>query len=216
MGYTVDDIGVLLTRSADLEVELLGLLDAAYPDTDQRISSARTMCCVTFEHGQSAKALVAIGNFTSANGLVRLQYEALVRAIWLTYAASNEWVVKLGAELTAENAQRADKLPLLKEMLDALEGKGPDVPMSMLKEFKEYSWKPLSSFVHGGIHAMHRHGKGYPMQLLDQAVRASNGLAVMAAMLWIVLSKNPMLEGVIPTIQREFADCLPPPRPTVV
>jgi len=213
MGYTIDDIDALLARSAGMEGSLIGLLDAAYPDTGQRISCGRTMCCVSFEHAQSAKALIAIGNFTSAAGLVRLQYEALVRAMWLTYSASDEWVAKLGAELTAESARRADKLPMLKEMLDALTGKAPEEPMSMLHEFREYSWRPLSSFVHGGIHAMHRHGKGYPTHLLDQAVRASNGLALMAGMLWVVLSNNPMLRGVIPTIQNEFSDCLPSPRP---
>lgn len=46
------------------------------------------MCSVSFEHAESAKILLASGNFTSALGLVRLQYEALVRALWLRYAAS--------------------------------------------------------------------------------------------------------------------------------
>jgi len=47
------------------------------------------MCSVAFEHAESVKVLIASGNFTSALGLVRLQYEALVRAMWLLYSASD-------------------------------------------------------------------------------------------------------------------------------
>ena len=106
------------------------------------------MCSISFEHAESAKMLISSGNFTSATGLVRLQYEALVRAMWLLYAASETAVSKLMCELTSESSHKANKLPMLSEMLDKLDGKAPPEALSMLKEFKDYSWKPLSSFVH--------------------------------------------------------------------
>ena len=37
------------------------------------------------------------------------------------------------------------------EMLKKLDGKAPKVAMDQIAEFKEYSWKPLSSYVHGGF-----------------------------------------------------------------
>ncbi len=61
------------------------------------------MCSVAFEHAESTKILIASGNFTSATGLVRLQFEALVRAMWLLYAASDASVSKLMCELTHES-----------------------------------------------------------------------------------------------------------------
>jgi hypothetical protein len=79
----------------------------------------------------------------------------------------------------------------------------------MLLEFKEYSWKPLSSFIHGGIHAIGRNREGYPLPLLLQLLKASNGVTMMTAMLLVILSNNPTFKGKIPTIQREFAGCLP-------
>jgi len=171
--------------------------------------ASRVMCSVAFEHAESAKMLISGGNLTSATGLVRLQYEALVRAMWLLYAASDTAVSKLTSELTQEAADRANKLPMLSEMLEKLQGKAPQEPVNMLLEFREYSWKPLSSFVHGGIHAIHRHSKGYPLTLLEQMVRISNGVSVMVGMLLVILHGGGEQRGKMPKIQREFADCLP-------
>jgi hypothetical protein len=132
--------------------------------------------------------------------------------MWLLYAASDEAVSKLMSELTTESAQKANSIPMLKEMLERLEGKAPPEAMGMLHEFKEYSWKPLSSFVHGGIHAISRHSKGYPRPLLVQLLKASNGVSTMAGMLLVILSGDPGQRGKLPAIQRAFSDCLPDPK----
>lgn len=202
-------INILLSRSAELERKLLDFLALAPYDASERITASRVMCSVAFEHAESAKMLISGGNLTSATGLVRLQYEALIRAMWLLYAASDTAVSKLTKELTQEAADKANRLPMLSEMLDKLQGKAPQEPVNMLLEFREYSWKPLSSFVHGGIHAIHRHSKGYPLPLLEQMVRISNGVSVMVGMLLVILHGGGAQRGKIPKIQVEFADCLP-------
>ncbi|MGF1837715.1 DUF6988 family protein [Vibrio atlanticus] len=178
----------------------------------ERVRVSKIMCSIAFEHAESAKILLASGNYTSASGLVRLQYEAFVRAMWLLYSASDVAVSKLMCELTAESAHKANKLPMLSEMLIKLEGKAPQEALDMLIEFKEYSWKPLSSFVHGGIHAVNRHNKGYPIRFLEQMLIISNGVSIMAGMLLIILHGGGEHIGRIPPIQRRFADCLPKPK----
>lgn len=167
------------------------------------------MCSIAFEHAESAKILLASGNFTSATGLVRLQFEALVRAMWLLYAATDTAVSKLMCELTADSASKANKLPMFSEMLEKLKGKAPQEAVDMLLEFKEYSWKPLSSFVHGGIHAITRHSTGYPEPLLEQMLKASNGVSVMVGMLLVILHGGGHQMGKIPEIQKRFSNCLP-------
>ena len=188
---------------------LNGFLDLKPSDDSPRLTACRILCSVALEHAESAKILIVSGNFTSAVGLLRLQYEALVRAVWLLYAASDSAVGKLAAELTSEGARKSEKLPMLSEMLSKLEGKAPAEPLSMLQEFKQYSWKPLSSFVHGGSHAINRHSKGYPVLLLEQALRASNGVSIMVGMLLVILSGDLAQRGEISAVQIEFADCLP-------
>ena len=206
------DINEILMRSAELERRLIDLL-VLRPDIDSdRIQCSKIMCSISFEHAESVKMLVAAGNFTSAIGLVRLQYDAFVRAMWLLYAASDIGVSKLLDDLSHESEKRADRLPMLSEMLEKLEGKAPKEALEMLLEFKEYSWKPLSSYIHGGIHAVHRHSKGYPIQLLIQVLKISNGLSTMVGMLVVILSGDGSLRGMIPAIQKEFSDSLPDPK----
>ena len=171
------------------------------------------MCSVAFEHAESAKMLIASGNFTSALGLLRLQYEAFTKAMWLFYAASDIAVSKLMAELTQESSKRAEQMPMLGEMLKKLNGKAPKVAYDQLLEFKEYSWKPLSSYVHGGIHVIQRHSKGYPVHLLIQTIKASNGLSIMVGMLLVINSGDLTQQGIIPTIQKQYLDCLPDVKP---
>jgi hypothetical protein len=164
---------------------------------------------VAFEHAESAKILLASGNFTSALGLVRLQYEAFVRAMWLFFAASDLAVSKLLSDLTHDSSKRAEKLPMLSEMLRKLDGKAPKVALDQLLEFKKYHWKPLSSYIHGGIHAVNRHSLGYPLPLLQQILKASNGLSIMVGMLLIIISGDRTQSGKIPELQFEYPDCLP-------
>jgi len=185
------------------------LFSINFYDTSTRAESAKIMCSVSFEHAESAKMLLTAGNITSALGLVRLQYEAFVRAMWLYFAATDTAVSKLMADLSNESAKRADRLPMLSEMLQKLEGKAPQVALDQLLEFKEYSWKPLSSYVHGGIHAVNRHSVGYPVPLLVQALKASNGVSAMAVMLLIIISDDRSQSGKMPKLQFDYKDCLP-------
>src|SRR3954451_12395931 len=46
-----------------------------------------------------------------------------------------------------------------------------------LEEFNRYSRHALNSFVHSGIHALHRTRHGYPEDMALTAVRFSNGLS---------------------------------------
>ena len=54
----------------------------------------------------------------------------------LMHAASDTAVSKLTTELTQETAEKANRLPMLSEMLEKLQGKGPKDPVNMLLKFK--------------------------------------------------------------------------------
>jgi hypothetical protein len=138
-----------------------------------------------------------------------MQYEALVKAVWALYSASDTSIRKLQSELNHETAKWADKVPSLSEILIELDGKAPAPALGPLLEFKEYSWKPLSSYIHGGVHAISRHSEGYPIPLLSQALRSSNGLLLMTGMMLVILSGDSRQSGKIPTIQQQFADSCP-------
>lgn len=153
--------------------------------------------------------LVAAGLYTSAAALLRVQYKSLVRALWVLYVAKDGQADLMLAELTHETAKQASKIPMLSQMLEEIEVKAPHAPVPHLKEFNHYSWKPLSSYVHGGIHAVNRHGKGFPSELVLVKIQHSNGLLGIAGNLLLILSGVPPETGTMAGIYTEFQDCFP-------
>lgn len=197
----------LLSRSAEFEKNMIHILMHPPCDASERTRISKIMCSLAFEHAESFKILLASSNFTSAISMLRLQFETYVRGVWVFYAASDIELSKLTAELNNENIKRADKLPMLSAMIGKLESKAPRNAVDPILEFKEYSWKPLNSYVHGGLHAIDRHSKGYPEQLLVQALKASNGVNGMVGMFAAVLSGNQILvKGALKTYE-EYSDC---------
>jgi hypothetical protein len=98
------------------------------------------------------------------------------------------------------------------EMLELLEKAAPATMVEGLIEFREYSWKPLSSYVHSGIHAVRWTETGFPGALLQQTVRASDGLLVYTAMHLADLSGDDTKGMVIVVAATRHPDCLPPHR----
>ena len=144
MIYREKTINHLLSRSVELEEKIFQNINTGFSAGSSRNEASRILSIVSFEHAESLKILLASGNFTSSIGLLRLQYEAFVRALWVFYSASEIAVSKLMTELTEESARKSQKLPMLSEMLKKIEGKAPQIVLDQLLEFKEYSWKPGS------------------------------------------------------------------------
>jgi hypothetical protein len=165
------------------------------------------MCSVSLEHAESFKILLASRNFTSAISLLRLQFECLVRGMWVLYVASETALGKLTAELNEDSQKRANNLPMLSEMIGQLEKKAPKNAIDPILEFKEYSWKPLSSYVHGGLHAIDRHSKGYPIQILEQALKASNGVNGLVAVFGSILTGQSQLTKEVYELLDKYLDC---------
>ena len=208
-----DPLEHMLQRSEALHERFNKLLDDAEFDGSPRGEAALGMCLVAMEHATALHALMAQGMPTSAVSLMRLQFEALTRAMWLIYAAPDTAIEKLSAPLTLEAEQAAKNLPSAKDMIDQI-GKrvGHDAPTAarqMLVHFKDISWNAMNSFVHGGIHPLRRNADGFPVHLALQVLRNSNGLSTMTAMTMAVLTGDEAITKPMSKVQPAFADCLP-------
>lgn len=207
--HEIEQLNILLTRSARFEEELFSLFpDEAFKD-DDKTTAITSMCNIALEHSVGIRILIGAGVPTSAISLLRLQYEALVRAVWLLYAASDSAISKLVAPLSQEAEQAAsNSLPSFSTMMNEIEKKAPAAAFRHLKEFKDYSWRPLNSFVHGGIHAVKRNKDGYPAALLSQTLRHSNNLSNLAAIALVCLIDHPPLTQIVAGVSAKYADCL--------
>lgn len=85
-------------RKSDLLVEpLKNLIDIPLLDNSSRIRTGDVACSLSFEHWYSVRALLECGLLPSSLVVHRAQFEALVRSIWITYAASDDHINKLSS-----------------------------------------------------------------------------------------------------------------------
>lgn len=208
----VEGLDRLLEWSEALGLAIIDQLDAdgyeVYDDS-ARIAASHAKCSLSLEHSQGLRMLIGKGLPTSGVSLMRLQHEALTRAVWLFYAASDEAVTTFVTPLTPATENEASKLPMLTAMLAAIVGKAPPAAMQMPRQFEDVHASALNSVVHGGIHPVKRLAEGYPVPLLMQVVRNSNGLLTGTGMLLAILSGKAAVAQQMAAIQPAFADCLP-------
>jgi len=198
----------LLEKSEALNSEFSRIFDYGPVDDSNRIVASWIMCSVALEHSGSVRQLVLLGSFTSAICLCRSQFEAITRAIWLFYAASDKKVDNTMAEARTLS-KTAEQKPSNEDMIKGMQGEAPEQAVIMLTEFRDVQWRVLNSYVHGGIHALQRHGAGYPEQLIKDIIKSSNGLLTMTAMMAAILTGNEHIVKDITKIQRRHEGCLP-------
>lgn len=214
---TPQALALALARAEELDEALMRAIDAAHfraYDDSARIAASVSAATVALEHGRALRVLVADGLPTAALSLMRLQHEALTRALWLLYAADDTAITKIAAPLTKEAEAAAGKLPMMADMLKQLATK-PAAAKALigLLAFKDNNAAALNSYVHGGIHALRRQAQGYPAPLIVGALRNCNGLMLMTAMMLAILTGRQPLVHAVSQLQAVFADDLPPALP---
>ena len=205
----IEELSKVIARSLEFESELFQFFQQAAFVESSKTTAMLPLFNIGIEHAAALKALIQQRLFTSAMAIARLQYDVIVRLIWVLYAASDSELSKLVAPLTIESEQQANNaLPGTAEMLSQLEKSGQHAVHRLLKECKDYSSKSLNSFVHGGVHAVNRQKDGYPIILLIQVIRQSNNLSHMAAIgLGYHLGNNKTVNE-IAAMHTKYADCL--------
>lgn len=202
----------LLLRSEEFESALLACfpqIGFVLADEAPKHELCATACTLSTEHAFVLRsAFAAIAPNTGA-ALLRLQYEALLRAAWLLYAASPSQVTKLAGVLDLETEQAAKNLPGYMEMLESVGKRAPEGLAAPLAEFNQYSRHALNSFVHSGIHPLRRAQEGFPLELAHRLITMSNGLVHFAYRMLAFLSGSQRRMDKVTHIYRMFDDCLP-------
>jgi hypothetical protein len=202
----------LLERSAILEeaakacFPATGVVLSVSDNKHELVAAACTLC---IEHGRVLRSAFALDAPSSGSALLRLQYEALLRAAWLMFAATDTQFEKLASALNVETEQAAKNLPGYSEMLNAVLRAAPEGLGGPLEEFNQYSRQALNSFVHSGIHALHRMRNGYPAEMARTVVQFSNGLLHFAYRLLASLSGSQRRMDRVTRLNVDFSDCLP-------
>ena len=187
----------------------------SYPlyDDSPRTKLSKDLALVTINLVGSIHVLCSEKQFTGAGILLRSQYESFVRSVWAYYCASDIQVEKLSSNLTLESLQATKNIPLVAEMLTQLE-KSPMVAglLPSLHEFKQSSWLPLNSLVHGGLFSIHGTLNDYEPKRLETIFLNANGITLLAFIQLGLLTRIEGIQQRIYSIAADFEDCLPPRR----
>lgn len=97
----------LLENSEALNSEFSRIFDYGPADESKRVIASWIMCSVALEHSVSLRQLVLNGNYTSVICIMRSQFEALTRGMWLFYSASEQKIENTMKSLS-ELSQNAD------------------------------------------------------------------------------------------------------------
>lgn len=210
--FSEEQLEHALARSIALHQAVHDLVDAFEPDTELRFELAFQSGLLSMEHATAAMLLMQTDMPAPAIALLRPQFESLVRAFWLMYAASETQVEKLSMPLTPATAKRGDDLPMLADMLKGLvtAAGAPKPIVAQLQAYKDISWKALNSFTHGGIHPLSKFVTGYPPKLVFDSLCNSNGILVMTAQMLCILSDDPENQAEWRKLIDEFSDCFHP------
>lgn len=200
----------IFPRSELLLQNIVEVIDQPPYDNSPRVVVSGNLCQMALEHSAAYRNLAEHRMFASSFVVLRAQFEATLRAVWALYSATDAQIERIAARLSPDTEQPAKNLPQVQEMLAALaRSEGARVPFNALAEFKDSAWRALNSYAHGGIHPLSRMADGYPIELIIANVKVSNGLAMIAAMQFCVLTGIGGLQKELTPLHARFRDCLP-------
>lgn len=182
MGSTVateNDLKSMLEQSWALDEDLSTLM-AALPDPiTSRQAIVRGMATTSHSHYHSQRVLMEKGTTPTVLALVRLHYESVVRSLWYAAGATDEWIDRMKLENSKENGEPVLRPPI-DAMLNRLAEIAPTHVSASLRILQDASWKPMNSFVHGGVHAILTGlVDAYTLYHWIGVLKNANGLAVM-------------------------------------
>ena len=110
-----DPLAALLERSESFEGAIVG----CFPESGASLAMSNTQselvasaCGLCVEHARTLRAAFAVGSPNSGSAVLRLQYEALLRAAWLMFAATPAQIDRLARTLDLEAEQAAKNINL--------------------------------------------------------------------------------------------------------
>jgi hypothetical protein len=199
----------LLDRSDALQRAASDLLVDVPPPTSGRAALARGVALVAFDHWTAQRMLLRLELFVTGFALVRLHFEAVVRAVWMLECADDTWLARFAAPVPADQLEEPVLGPPVSTMLAAISERVPSVG-GMLAALKAGAWQPMHSYVHGGARPIAQLLAGTTPRQVDAVIRNANGLGLIGVNVVTASCADPRSRGRVARLQADFGDCLPP------
>lgn len=204
------ELDALLPRSFEMYNFMAEHISQLEPIQELKFRLAFQCGSLCFEHGLSTLTLIANGLTSSGLGLVRPQYESLIRGFWFMYANNDAWLMKLSSAKTlSPDDLKKFETPMIADMLKALDSsEGPAHIIGQLNEFRAITNSSINSFTHSGLLSIISSSKGYDPKIYD-AIRNANAVAAINIQMMSLLTGIDEAIEPVRGMHHKFVDCLP-------
>lgn len=205
-----EELAKILSLSEMFDDDIYALLEKCWNLSSQRQVICLAFCKAAAEHAVSQRVLIGAGLHGTALSLIRLHFEAVVRAAWVLHGAKDDWLVKFSAPVPIGVLDEPQMGPPIPAMLDAIKLHAPQAAheLSRLNE----TVKVMHSFVHGGAHLVVHALRGYPPNNLISVLQNRNLLSLMLTNVMVIASQQQQLTGIVRKLGEAHAGCMPPNR----
>ena len=203
-----EELAKILSLSEMFDDDVFAMLEKCWNLSSQRQVICLAFCKAAVEHAASQRVLIAVGLYGTALSLIRLHFEAVVRAAWVLHGAKDDWLVKFSTPVPDGDLNEPQMGPPIPAMLDAIKLNAPQAAreLSRLNE----TMKVMHSFVHGGAHLVVHALRGYPPENLISVLQNRNLLLLMLTNVMVIASQQPQLTRIVRQLGEAHVGCLPP------
>ncbi len=192
----------MLEKCHRLDEAVAALFDTNYHATTKREMVTWAYCYAGTEHAVAQRILVEQALTGTALALVRLQYEATVRAAWIHHGADDSWIEKFTAPVSPGAVDEPQKGPPIDAMLQTLAKHLPAQNMEQLQNLHG-AIKVMHSFVHGGVHTVAHAVRGYPAENVVSVLWNRNLLLWFSCQVLSLSTKDPRIQK---EVRQAFVD----------
>jgi hypothetical protein len=170
----------------------------------KRSRLAASCFAVSLEHHHAIAILVENKRTASAIALVRSEYESYLRGMWLFLCAPEEEVDKLA------EGNRSCKFPKIRELITAVESASESGARLLSQLLHEKNYHILCDYTHTGSLQIQRWNSveaiepTYSPEEIDELIRVSNHLAILAALSVAAVAENEKLSASIMETAEQF------------
>jgi len=129
--------------------KILSVIDGMKVNESDRELFSVMLHEVVFDNQRAIFDLVQLGHIRSATALLRVLFEAHVKALWMYSAASDKQISEFKKDNIKSTKRPGNKI-WFSEIISELEDKNPNLN-GKISEFKRNHWNGLNSLTHSGI-----------------------------------------------------------------